>query len=78
MPKLTEVTVLLINQNRFRGIKHCLLAAEELLPSGQNNLNCFIRSVYVYRLGQLIDRYPNRAEVLLNLLPRLIRAEYTR
>lgn len=76
--KLAEVTTLLLYQNRFRAVKHCLLAADELLLHGDTAIQTFIASVYIHRLSVLIDRADNRAEMLDYLLPRHLRSEYNR
>ncbi|MFD1141790.1 hypothetical protein ACFQ4C_11755 [Larkinella insperata] len=76
--KLAEVTTILLYQNRFRAVKHCLLAAEELLLHGGVAIKTFIGSVYIHRISVLIDRADNRAEMLEYLLPRDLRSEYNR
>ncbi|GAB3925140.1 DUF7674 family protein [Larkinella terrae] len=76
--KLAEVTTLLLDQNRFRAVKHCLLAADELLLHGSEAIKTFINSVYIHRLTVLIDRADNRAEMLEYLLPHQLRIEYLR
>ncbi|QIP12356.1 hypothetical protein G8759_06805 [Spirosoma aureum] len=76
--KLCEVTSLLAHQNKFRALKRCLLAAEELLKDGDKQVSNAVCSVYIYRLAMLMDKRDTRADIIHYLLPRALRTEYHR
>lgn len=76
--KLYEVTSILAHQNRFKAVKHCLLAAEELLTHAEPNISNAVCTIYIYYLSMLLDKRDSRAEVIHYLLPSALRAEYRR
>ncbi|NEU69152.1 DUF7674 family protein [Spirosoma agri] len=76
--KLCEVTSVLAYQNKFRAVKRCLLAAEELLKEGDKQVSNAVCTVYVFRLSMLLDKRDARSEVIHYLLPRALRTEYHR
>lgn len=76
--KLCEVTSVLAHQNNFKGVKRCLLVAEELLLEDDKKVSNAVCTIYIYRLAMLLDKRNARAEVIQYLLPRALRAEYQR
>lgn len=76
--KLCEVTSVLAHQNKFKGVKRCLLVAEELLLEDDKKVSNAVCTIYIYRLAMLLDKRDARAEVIHYLLPRALRAEYQR
>ncbi|MCK8492606.1 hypothetical protein M0L20_12135 [Spirosoma sp. RP8] len=76
--KLCEVTSVLAHQNKFRAVKRCLLAAEELLKDGDKHISNAVCTVFIYRLAMLMDKRDDRSEVIHYLLPRSLRTEYHR
>ena len=76
--KLYEVTSVLAHQNRFKAVKRCLLAAEDLLLHAESKISNAVCTIYVYQLAMLLDKRDARAEVIHYLLPRALRAEYRR
>ncbi|QMW00331.1 DUF7674 family protein [Spirosoma foliorum] len=76
--KLCEVTSVLAHQNRFKAVKHCLLAAEELLTHAEPKISNAVCTIYVYYISLLLDKRDSRAEVIHYMLPLALRTEYRR
>lgn len=76
--KLYEVTSVLAHQNRFKAVKHCLLAAEDLLLHAEPRISNAVCTVYVFQLSRLLDKRDARSEVIHYLLPKALRTEYRR
>ncbi len=76
--KLCEVTSVLAHQNRFKAVKHCLLAAEELLTHAEPKISHAVCTIYIYYISMLLDKRDPRAEVIRYILPLALRTEYRR
>lgn len=76
--KLFEVTSILAHQNKFKAVKRCMQVAEELLLEGDKRISNAVCTIYVFRMGMLLDKRDARAEVIHYLIPRALRAEYQR
>lgn len=76
--KLAEATSILAHQSKFRAVKRCLMAADTLLLEGDKSVSTAVCTVYVHYLAILLDQRDARAEVILYMLPRTLRAEYNR
>lgn len=76
--KLFDVTAVLINQHKFRAVKRCLLAAEDLLKDGDYQVSTVVSTVYMYRLATLLYKRDAQSEFLHFLLPPGLRTEFHR
>lgn len=76
--KLYEITSIYAHQYKFKVVKRCLQAAEELLLEEDKRVSNAVCTIYVYRLAMLMDKRDARAEVIHYLLPRALRTEYQR
>ncbi|PRY28626.1 hypothetical protein CLV58_12843 [Spirosoma oryzae] len=76
--KLYEVTSVLAHQNRFRAVKHCLLAAEDILLHAEPRISNALCTVYIVQLSRLLDKRDSRSDVIRYMLPRAIKTEYCR
>lgn len=76
--KFFEVTVMLINQHKFRAVKRCLLAAEELLRDGDQQVSGAVSTIYMYRLATLLYKGDAQAAFIHFLLPHGLRTEFHR
>lgn len=74
--KLFDVTVVLLNQHRFRAVKRCLLAAEDLLKNGDDQVRAAVGSVYMHRLATLLYKRDAQSEFIHFLLPCGLRTEF--
>ena len=74
--KVFDVTDLLISQHKFRAVKRCLLAVEELLLNGNQAIRNAVRNVYMYRLATLLYQRDAQSELIHFLLPPTLRREY--
>lgn len=78
LDKLFDVTAILISQHKFRAVKRCLLAAEDLLKNGDDQVSAAVSSVYMYRLATLLYKRDAQSEFIHFLLPHGLRTEFHR
>lgn len=78
LDKLFDVTAILISQHKFRAVKRCLLAAEDLLKNGDDQVRTGVSTVYMYRLATLLYKRDAQSEFIHFLLPHGLRTEFHR
>lgn len=76
--KLYELTAIFAYQNKFKVVKRCLLAAEELFMNEDKRVSNAVCTVFIYRLTALLDKRDAQADVIHYLLPLGIRRECLR
>lgn len=76
--KLFDVTVALVNQHKFKAVKRCLLAADELLKDGDQQVSRAVSTIYMYRLATLLYRKDAQSAFIHFLLPHGLRTEFHR
>ncbi|PMD95634.1 hypothetical protein BWI97_14925 [Siphonobacter sp. BAB-5405] len=78
MALLSELTHRFADHHDFIAVKHCFVAADELLADGSHQIRNAVCANYVYSLASLLDRHDESAEVLIHLMPLQLRSEYIR
>ena len=75
---LSEITAKLAHHHKFRALKRCLSAAEEVLVTGDQQVSNAFCTVYMYQLSLVIGKRNADSELIHRLLPYGLRTEYQR